>query len=108
MAKRIEELSRIQKDRLSQALIAPVGHKSKAGIYHVRPRSCYLGESEDYRETFDFVDFGEEANLFLLAVRSQREPTKLEIAPCYGEVNTSLHATKNLRPSWYIVGMVVV
>jgi hypothetical protein len=46
----------------------------------VAPRLCYLGDGEDYKDIFDFVDFGQEANLFLMAVGSRREPTNNEIA----------------------------
>ncbi|KAJ5180309.1 hypothetical protein N7492_003519 [Penicillium capsulatum] len=46
----------------------------------VAPRLCYLGDGDDYKDIFDFVDFGQEANLFLMALGSRREPTKTEIA----------------------------
>lgn len=44
------------------------------------PRQCYLGNSATYGEIFDFVDFGNEANAFLLKCGSKNEPTKLELA----------------------------
>ncbi|OXV08271.1 hypothetical protein Egran_03970 [Elaphomyces granulatus] len=84
MARRIGELGRIEGDRLGQARIVPILNKpvaeTGAPVHHVEPRHCYLGQSEDYGEIFDFVDFGQEANLFLLAVGAQREPTKVEVA----------------------------
>lgn len=84
MARRIGELGRVEKDRLGQATIVPVLNKPVVemgtSVHHVEPKHCYLGESEEYGEIFDFVDFGQEANLFLLAVGAQREPTKIEVA----------------------------
>ena len=44
------------------------------------PRQCYLGSSPTYSEIFDFVDFGHDANAFLLKCGSKTEPTKLELA----------------------------
>ena len=44
------------------------------------PRQCYLGNSATYGEIFDFVDFGNEGNAFLLKCGSKQEPTKLELA----------------------------
>jgi Protein of unknown function (DUF3684) len=49
-------------------------------IQHLTPRQCYLGRSSTYGEIFDFVDFGDEANAFLLKCGSKHEPTKLELA----------------------------
>lgn len=46
----------------------------------ITPRQCYLGSSTTYNEIFDFVDFGNEANAFLLKCGSKNEPTKLELA----------------------------
>jgi hypothetical protein len=39
-----------------------------------------LGSSSTYADIFDFVDFGNEANAFLLKCGSKNEPTKLELA----------------------------
>jgi len=47
---------------------------------HLTPRQCYLGNSPSYNEIFDFVDFGNDANTFLLKCGSKHEPTKLELA----------------------------
>lgn len=44
------------------------------------PRQCYLGSSSAYGEVFDFVDFGSEANAFLLKCGSKPEPTIIELA----------------------------
>lgn len=53
---------------------------SEGGMRHLTPRQCYLGTSPTYTEIFDFVDFGADANAFLLKCGSKTEPTKLELA----------------------------
>jgi hypothetical protein len=52
----------------------------KGHIRHLTPRQCYLGSSSTYSEIFDFVDFGNEGNAFLLKCGSKHEPTKAELA----------------------------
>jgi hypothetical protein len=53
---------------------------SQKDVRHITPRQCYLGNSPTYTEIFDFVDFGDEANAFLLKCGSKTEPTKPELA----------------------------
>lgn len=81
---RVSEISARDIDRVGSALIVPVGtHETVEKGEKVRrmaPKLCYLGDGEDYKDIFDFVDFGQEANLFLMAVGSKREPTKPELA----------------------------
>ncbi|KAL4918004.1 hypothetical protein BDW62DRAFT_182159 [Aspergillus aurantiobrunneus] len=84
LSRRVSELNTRDTDRVGRAEIVPVNtddEPSKGGrMRRVAPRLCYLGEGEDYKDLFDFVDFGQEANLFLMAVGSKREPTKVELA----------------------------
>ncbi|PYH98887.1 hypothetical protein BO71DRAFT_479978 [Aspergillus ellipticus CBS 707.79] len=85
LAGRVSELSARDTDRVGSAPVVPVSttqdaNEKKTTVRRVAPRSCYLGEGEDYKDIFDFVDFGQEANLFLMAVGSKREPTKTELA----------------------------
>ncbi|KAF7587388.1 hypothetical protein BBP40_007332 [Aspergillus hancockii] len=84
LAKRVPDLKPRDIDRVSSAQIVPVSVKDStdggSGTRRVAPNLCYLGEGEDYKEIFDFVDFGKEANFFLMAVGSKREPTKTELA----------------------------
>jgi hypothetical protein len=47
---------------------------------YLTPRQCYIGSSSIYGEIFEFVDFGNDANPFLLKCGSKTEPTKLELA----------------------------
>jgi hypothetical protein len=53
---------------------------SEIATRFVAPKNCFLGHSPTYGKIFDFVDFGVEANLFLLKCGSKYEPTKFEIA----------------------------
>lgn len=84
LAGRVTEISARDIDRVGQSLIVPVVTNSTAEkvekVRHVAPSLCYLGEGDDYKDIFDFVDFGNEANLFLMAMGSKREPTKPELA----------------------------
>ena len=90
-AKRVSDLNSRISARVGEAAIVPttrnasnnekysLGLKS-AGIRYITPRECYIGNSEEYRDIFHFVDFGEKANFFLLACGSKREPTDTELA----------------------------
>ncbi|KAL4976136.1 hypothetical protein BDW66DRAFT_135694 [Aspergillus desertorum] len=82
LAGRVSELTLRDIDRVGRAEIVPVHAEdiNVGAMHRVAPRLCYLGECEDYKDIFDFVDFGQEANLFLMAVGSKREPTKIELA----------------------------
>lgn len=44
------------------------------------PSNCFLGESETYGEIFNYVDFGHEANSFLIRCGSKPEPSITEIS----------------------------
>lgn len=80
-SKRLGELDSGTATRISQTAIIPASRNmGSQKVIYLAPRDCYLGESEDYGEIFEFVDFGEEANMFLLACGSKREPTKVEVA----------------------------
>ncbi|WEW61964.1 hypothetical protein PRK78_007464 [Emydomyces testavorans] len=90
-ARRITEINTSTVDRIGRSPIVPIncrrpvssqhdGGSKLPGLVYVAPRDCYLGANEDYIDIFDFVDFGQEANLFLLACGSKREPTTIELA----------------------------
>lgn len=53
---------------------------SRSGPKLLTPSQCYLGSSSTYGEIFEFVDFGNEANAFLMKCGSKSEPTRLELA----------------------------
>lgn len=89
-AGRLNEINSTNIPRLSDAKFVPVSlepstvaitstDKVKRPKY-LSPKNCFLGDSDTYGEIFNFVDFGQEANTFLLKCGSKHEPTKLEVA----------------------------
>ena len=76
--------------RLKDAGIVPVmrrkeprpglDQKSEKVQVYLRPAQCYLGSSSTFKDIFDFVDFGSNANMFLVKCGAKNEPTKHEIA----------------------------
>lgn len=90
---RLGELGPNNVAKIADARIVPVMAKNQTAngyvnekvadnrdMKHRTPLQCYLGSSSAYAEMFDFVDFGNEANAFLLKCGSRNEPTKLELA----------------------------
>ncbi|KAL9624758.1 MAG: hypothetical protein Q9160_001112 [Pyrenula sp. 1 TL-2023] len=83
---RLAEINPAQYQRLSQEKFIPIfeaSHKAegKGRTRYVSPTECYLGDSDNaYNGIFDFCDFGQDANAFLLKCGSKHEPTKVEIA----------------------------
>lgn len=74
-------------ERLSSAPIVPLLERGKekqsdeaSSIRFVSPGACFLGDGQEYGDIFDYVDFGDEANLFLLKVGCKHEPSNSEIA----------------------------
>ncbi|KPI41695.1 uncharacterized protein AB675_9379 [Cyphellophora attinorum] len=69
--------------RLKVLPFVPILSKNKekyTALRHATPQSVFLGESETFGEIFDFVDFGNTANSFLIRCGSKLEPTKTEVA----------------------------
>ena len=60
--------------------IFPKNREKPLATAHTSPRNCFLGGSETFGEIFNFVDFGMEANAFLMRCGSKQEPTKVEVA----------------------------
>ncbi|KAH0558697.1 hypothetical protein GP486_004654 [Trichoglossum hirsutum] len=90
-ATRLAEIGPQMSERLADAKFVPISskvvksnssvkEKEIQSVRHVSPKNCFLGDSSTYESIFDFVDFGSEANSFLLKVGSKHEPTKSEIA----------------------------
>lgn len=65
--------------KLGDAPIIPITDSGKS-VRFVTPRMCFLGDSATYGNIFDFVDFGSDANAFLLKIGSKHEPTAFELA----------------------------
>lgn len=85
-AGRMGEINKTQSELIGRSKIVPVGQRldskpsEKAPLTrYIAPRDCYIGESSDFGDIFDFVDFGREANAFLYACGSTHEPTKVEV-----------------------------
>ncbi|WPH00847.1 Hypothetical protein R9X50_00367700 [Acrodontium crateriforme] len=72
-------------EKLGQAPIVPIIEHSRNGEKEIKPRfvpprACFLGDKQTYGDIFDFVDFGQEANMFLLRIGSKHEPSAVELA----------------------------
>lgn len=86
MTSRLGAITNSHVDALSSAKIVPVAvDKDVSGekdskMRHSAPRMCFLGDGGDFVNIFDFVDFGHEANMFLLRCGSKNEPSASEIA----------------------------
>lgn len=88
-ASRLSEMHERYAEPLSGASIVPVVTKSSSNgnpkaenserISHIPPRVCFLGDGDKYADIFDYVDFGQEANTFLLRVGSKHEPSTIEL-----------------------------
>lgn len=89
-AGRLNEIDRQHSDMLGGAAIVPValnsaslekpGPETVEGLRHIPPRACFLGFDDRYSEIFDYVDFGQEANAFLIRCGSKHEPSTTELA----------------------------
>jgi hypothetical protein len=90
---RLGEIGQNNVAKLADARIVPVTSQlqtsngypdekasNNSKVRYLTPKQCYLGSSSTYGEIFEFVDFGNEANAFLLKCGSKNEPTKLELA----------------------------
>ena len=82
-AGRLNEISGPIVNRLAGLNFVPVTSKTpekQKRPEYVSPNGCFLGDSETFGDIFNYVDFGQEANAFLLKCGSKPEPTKVEIA----------------------------
>lgn len=88
-AGRLNEITREQSDMLNDTPIIPVSSHGKMPVGGfekaqatrlVTPRLCFLGGDEKYEGIFDYVDFGQEANSFLLRCGSRHEPSSFDLA----------------------------
>lgn len=87
-ASRIHELNTRLTEIIGKADIVPVppkGPRSEKSektstVRRISPRACFLGNGGKYAEIFDYADFGDEANIFLLKCGSKHEPTIAELA----------------------------
>ncbi|KAL8646683.1 MAG: hypothetical protein Q9210_005996 [Variospora velana] len=86
MTSRLGLITNDHVNTLASARIVPVGMDKKptdddgSRLRYTTPRMCFLGDGGDFKNIFDFVDFGPEANTFLLRCGSKHEPSAAEIA----------------------------
>ncbi|KAL9002249.1 MAG: hypothetical protein Q9188_004805 [Gyalolechia gomerana] len=86
MTSRLGAITNTHVDTLASAKIVPmavdktVSAEKGSRMRHSAPRMCFLGDGGDFVNIFDFVDFGHEANMFLLRCGSKNEPSASEIA----------------------------
>ncbi|MCJ1353498.1 MAG: hypothetical protein MMC33_003484 [Icmadophila ericetorum] len=88
-ASRINELNTRLTEVIGKAEIVPVPPKSgppseksekTSTVRRIAPRASFLGNGGKYAEIFDYADFGDEANIFLLRCGSKHEPSVAELA----------------------------
>ncbi|EGX50158.1 hypothetical protein AOL_s00076g363 [Orbilia oligospora ATCC 24927] len=78
-ASRLAEIHPTHVEKLGKSPIVPI--MSNGRLKFTTPRNCFLGdESSQFRDVFDFVDFGADANPFLMKCGTKLEPTISEIA----------------------------
>lgn len=72
-------------EKLGESRIVPIvgsglSYEKNDNVRYTAPKACFLGDSATYGEIFDFIDFGNEANSFLLKIGSKHEPSAPELA----------------------------
>ena len=85
MATRLNELNGQPAQMLSEANLVPIGssqenEKSGSSTRLLPPAMCFLGTGGRYADVFDYVDFGDAANAFLIRCGSKPEPSTHELA----------------------------
>jgi hypothetical protein len=90
MSTRIGELSQERLSYISNIAFIPIfaaetrhsisTAKQAPATRFQTPRMCFLGDSSTYGEILDFVDFGFEAQAFLLACGAKDSPSEKELA----------------------------
>lgn len=83
-ADRLPDISGPVAAKLASAAIVPIpptrAAEQKGSVLKlVQPTSVFIGTGDEYGDIFDYVDFGEDINLFLLRIGSKREPTITEV-----------------------------
>ena len=80
-AGRLAEVNGPVAQNLGNLKMVPITTKGEKEVFRlISPKSCFLGDPSTYGDILDFVDFGQEANSFLLKIGSKPEPSSLELA----------------------------
>ncbi|KAL8800711.1 MAG: hypothetical protein Q9182_004983 [Xanthomendoza sp. 2 TL-2023] len=86
MTSRLGVIKNKHVEALGGANIVPVttlkdtGNEGASRVRHLPPRMCFLGNGGELANMFDFVDFGKEAELFLMRCGSKHEVNITDIA----------------------------
>ncbi|KAL8814298.1 MAG: hypothetical protein Q9223_006464 [Gallowayella weberi] len=86
MTSRLGVITNKHVEVLGGANIVPVttlkntGNEGGSRVRHLPPRMCFLGDGGELANMFDFVDFGKEAELFLMRCGSKHEVNISDIA----------------------------
>lgn len=103
-AGRLGELNTAIIQRLQDLNFVPIFAKNKEKSIvrsYTSPRNVFLGDSDTFGEIFNYVDFGQEANSFLLRCGSKPEPTKIEVAQILVREPARISSTFN-NPEKYL------
>ena len=103
-AERLPDITPLVADKLKGSAIVPVlpakgSTEQGKGVRLVSPTAVFVGSSAEYEDIFDFVDFGEDINLFLQRIGSAREPTVIEVANLL--VHNAMRTANNLGMDKY-------
>lgn len=82
MGSRIPDISDPVAEQLGKARIVPIGKafdEKEGAVTLAAPITCFLGNGEEYGEIFEYVNLGEQQNMFLLRVGSKHEPNIIEL-----------------------------
>lgn len=86
MTSRIGVITNQHAEVLGGANIVPIISNKNATdddggrVRHLSPRMCFLGDGGELANMFDFVEFGKEAEMFLMRCGSKHEPSILDVA----------------------------
>ncbi|KAL8872034.1 MAG: hypothetical protein Q9174_002267 [Haloplaca sp. 1 TL-2023] len=76
----IRHISKQHAASLGEARIVPVSGGDADRMRFLSPRDCFLEYDSDFAKIFAFVDFGEEAKMFLLHCGSKHRPETIDVA----------------------------
>ncbi|KIV98968.1 uncharacterized protein PV09_09298 [Verruconis gallopava] len=79
---RLGEINAQLAEAIGNSKIVPIFKRlgEKQTVRYAKPKVVFLGDPQTYGDVLDFVDFGLEANSFLLKVGSKSKPGSLELA----------------------------
>ncbi|KAL1648765.1 hypothetical protein SLS58_001944 [Diplodia intermedia] len=76
----IQSLRQIAQELGGSPIVPLVSPQNATKVRHIPPQSCFVGESKEFGNILNFVDFGSIANAFLKTVGAKDQPTIQELA----------------------------